>query len=80
MDKLVAKNTNLWEVVDMQIEKGFRMNYKMTTLKEHLKMERANKERLLDRLNELSDEAFMLKHHQDIQGVKQDHKEDILRQ
>lgn len=70
MDKLMAKNTNFRKVVDVQIEKGFRTNCKMTTLKEHLKMERANKERLLDRLNELSDEAFTLKHHQDIQGVK----------
>jgi hypothetical protein len=29
-------------------------------------MERANKEKLFDRLNELSDEAFTLKHQQDI--------------
>ncbi len=74
----MAKNTNLQEVVDVQIEKVFRTNYKMAILKEHLKMERANKEKFLDRLNELSDEAFTLRHHQDIQGAKQDHKEDIL--
>jgi hypothetical protein len=30
----------------------------MATFKKHLKMERANKEGLLDKLNELSDEAF----------------------
>jgi hypothetical protein len=29
-------------------------------------MERANKEKYLDRLNELSDEAFTLRHQQDI--------------
>jgi heme oxygenase len=66
MDKLMANNTNLYEVVDVQIEKGFKTNYKMATLKEHLKMERANKERLLYQLNELSDEAFTFIHHQDI--------------
>jgi hypothetical protein len=43
MDKLMAKNTNLREVVDVQIEKGFKTNYKMAVLKKHLKMERANK-------------------------------------
>lgn len=74
----MAKNTNLREVVDVQIEKGFKTNYKMATLKKHLKMERANKERFLDRLNELNDEAFTLIHHQDIQGANKDHKEDIL--
>ncbi len=62
----MANNTNLYEVVDVQIEKGFKTNYKMATLKEHLKMERANKERLLYQLNELSDEAFTFIHHQDI--------------
>ncbi len=46
----------------MQIKIRFRSNYKITTLKEHLKMERENKEKLMDRLNELSDEAFTLKH------------------
>jgi hypothetical protein len=56
--------------VDVQIEKGFRTNYKMAILKEHLKMERANKDRLLDRLNEWSDEPFTLRHHQDVQGAK----------
>jgi hypothetical protein len=37
-----------------------------------------DKEKLLDRLNELHDEAFTLKHQQDIEGVEHDHKEDVL--
>ncbi len=28
-----GKDNNLWEVVDVQIEKGFRMKYKMAALK-----------------------------------------------
>jgi hypothetical protein len=34
----------------------------MATLKKHLKMKKADEEKILDRLNELSDEAFTLKH------------------
>jgi hypothetical protein len=52
--------------VDVQIEKGFKANYKIATLKEHLKMEKANKDKFLDKLSELSNEAFTLKHQQDI--------------
>jgi hypothetical protein len=63
--------------VDVQIE-GLRVNYKITTLKAHLKMERANKEKLLDMLSKFNDEAFTFKHQQNIQGVEHDHKEDVL--
>jgi hypothetical protein len=44
----------------------------------HLKIERVDKEKLLDRLNELNDETFTPKHQQDIQGVEHDHKEDVM--
>ncbi len=40
VDKLTVDSNNLQEVMDVQIEKGFRANYKIATLKEHLKMER----------------------------------------
>jgi hypothetical protein len=48
--------------MDVQIEKGFKVNYKITTLKEHLKMEKTDKEKFLDRLSVFSDEAFTLRH------------------
>jgi hypothetical protein len=35
-------------------------------LEKHLKIERVDKEKLLDRLNELNDEAFTPKHQQNI--------------
>jgi len=35
-----------------------------------MKIEKVDKEKLLDRLSELNDEAFTLKHQQDIQGVE----------
>jgi hypothetical protein len=38
VDKLVVDNKNLWEVVDVQIEEGFKASYKITILKKHLKM------------------------------------------
>lgn len=44
--------------IDIQIEEGLRRNYNITTLEEHLKMERVDKDKLLDRLIELSDEIF----------------------
>jgi len=44
----------------MQIKEGFRKSYK--TLKKHLKMERANKERFLDRLSVLNDKALTFRH------------------
>jgi hypothetical protein len=47
-------------------------------LEKHLKIERVDKENLLDGLNELNDEAFTPKHQQDIHGVEHDHKEDVL--
>ncbi len=50
----------------MQVEKGPRVNYKITTLKLYLKMERVDKEKFLDRLSELSDEAFTFKRRHDI--------------
>jgi tRNA A-37 threonylcarbamoyl transferase component Bud32 len=58
--KLTVDIINLWEVVDMQIKEGFKKSYKIATLEKHLKMERANKERFLDRMNELSDQGFYL--------------------
>jgi hypothetical protein len=45
----------------VQIEKRPRVNYKIATLKLYLKMERVDKEKFLDRLNELNDEAFTFK-------------------
>jgi len=54
----------------VQIEKRFRANYKITTLKKHMKMEEANKVKLLDRLSKLNNEAFTFRHQHDIQGVK----------
>jgi hypothetical protein len=36
----MINNTNLQEVVNMQIEEGLRRSYKITTLEEHLKMGR----------------------------------------
>jgi hypothetical protein len=50
-------------LVDIQIEEDLRRNYNITTLEEHLKMERVDKDKLLDRLSELSDEIFTLMHH-----------------
>jgi hypothetical protein len=38
---------------------GLKRNYKITTLKEYLKMEKVDNERLLDRLN---DEVFTFMH------------------
>jgi hypothetical protein len=35
VDKLMANNNNLQQVVDVQIEEGFKGNYKIATLKEH---------------------------------------------
>jgi hypothetical protein len=35
VDKLIVDSNNLQKVVDVQIEKGFRANYKIATLKEH---------------------------------------------
>lgn len=49
--------------VDIQIEEGLRRNYNITTLEEHLKMERVDKDKLLDRLIELSDQIFTFMHH-----------------
>ncbi len=66
MDKLKVDSNSLQEVVDVQIEEGLKGNYKIATLEEHLKMEKANKEKLLHRLSEFSDEAFTLRHLQDI--------------
>ncbi len=66
MDKLTIDNNNLWKVLDVQVEKGPRVNYKITTLKLYLKMERVDKEKFLDRLSELSDEAFTFKRRHDI--------------
>ncbi len=53
-------------------------NYKTNTLEEHLKMEKVDKEKLLDRLNELNDEVFTFKHHHGSHGAKLQHKEDVL--
>jgi hypothetical protein len=78
VDKLTIDIINLWEIVDMQIKEGFKRSYKIATLEKYLKMERANKERFLDRLNELNDKAFTLRHQQDIQGIDYDHKEEVL--
>jgi hypothetical protein len=78
MDKLTIDSNNLWEVMDVQIKGGLMVNYKITTLKEHLKMERPDKEKFLDRLNKLNDEAFTFRHQDDVYGAKQDHKEDIF--
>jgi hypothetical protein len=50
-------------LVDIQIEEGHRRNYNITTLEEHLKMERVDKDKLLDRLSKLSDEIFTFMHH-----------------
>jgi len=66
VDKLIVDSNNLQKVVDMQIEKRFRANYKIATLKEHLEMEKANKEKFLDKLSKLSNEAFTFKHQQNI--------------
>jgi len=55
-----------------------RRNYNITTLEEHLKMERVDKEKLLNSLSELSDEVFTLMHQHGIQGAEQDHKEDVM--
>jgi hypothetical protein len=49
--------------INIQIEEGLRRNYNITTLEEHLKMERVDKDKLLDRLIELSDEIFTFMHH-----------------
>ncbi len=62
MDKLTMDSKDLWEVIDIQIEEGLKRNYNITTLKEHFKMETVDKEKLLDRLGELSDEVFTLMH------------------
>jgi hypothetical protein len=48
--------------VDVQIKESLKVNNKIATLKKHLKMERVDKEKFLDRLSKLSDEAFTLKH------------------
>jgi hypothetical protein len=64
--------------VDIPIEEGPMRNYKITTLEEHLKMEKVDKEKLLDKLNELNDEAFTLMHHHGSHGAELDHKEDVL--
>jgi hypothetical protein len=66
VDKLIVDSNNLQKVVDVQIEKGFKANYKIATLKEHLKMEKANKDKFLDKLSKLSNEAFTFRHQQDI--------------
>ncbi len=55
-------------LVDIQIEEGLRRNYNITSLEEHLKMERVDKDKLLDRLSKLNDEIFTFMHHQGIQG------------
>jgi len=59
---VTSPRLGLRQVVDIQIKEGLNKSYKIATLKKHLKMEKANKERLLDRLSELSDKAFTLKH------------------
>jgi formate dehydrogenase assembly factor FdhD len=64
--------------VDIPIEEGPVRNYKTNTLEEHLKMEKVDKEKLLDRLNELNDEVFTFKHHHGSHGAKLQHKEDVL--
>jgi hypothetical protein len=48
----------------------FKKNYNITTLEEYLKMERVNKEKLLNNLSELSDEVFTLRHQHGIQGAE----------
>jgi hypothetical protein len=51
----------------VQIEEGrLRPNYKITTFKKHLKMEKINKKKFLNRLGELSVEALTLRHQHDI--------------
>jgi hypothetical protein len=60
------------------LKKGLKKSYKIATLEKHLKIEKVGKEKLLDRLNELNDEAFTFKHQQNVQGVKHDHKEDFF--
>lgn len=62
MDKLTMDNKDLWEVIDIQIKEGLKRNYNISILEEHLKMERVEKFKLLDRLNELSDEVFTFMH------------------
>jgi hypothetical protein len=62
VNKLTTYSNNLQEVVDVQIKESLKANNKIATLKKHLKMERIDKEKLLDRLHKLSDEAFTLKH------------------
>ncbi len=80
IDKLMVDNNNLQGVVDVQIEESLHKSYKIGILEEHMKIEKVDKEKLLDRLSELNDEAFTLRHQQDIQGVEQDNKEDVLQQ
>ncbi len=55
-----------------------RRNYNITTLEKHLNLERVDKEKLLNSLNELSDEVFTFMHQHGIQGMKHDHKEDVM--
>ncbi len=62
MDKLMMDSNDLQEVIDIQIEEGFKRHYNITILEENLKMEKVDKEKLLNRLNKLSDELFTLMH------------------
>jgi len=66
---LTIDNNNLQGVMDVKIE-GRQKSYKIGTLEEHMKIEKVDKEKLLNRLNELNDEAFTFRHQQDIQGVE----------
>jgi predicted type IV restriction endonuclease len=80
MDELQFDDKSLLEVVDVQIEEGLKMKYKITTLKDHLQMERVDKESFLNKLSELNDEAFTLRHQQGIVIIEHDHKEYVLLQ
>lgn len=62
MDKLMMDSNDLQEVIDIQIEEGFKRHYNITTLEEILKMEKVDKDKLLNRLNKLSVELFTLMH------------------
>jgi hypothetical protein len=66
VNKLTTYSNNLQEVVDVHIEEGLKANFKIAILKKHLKMEKVDKEKLLDRLSELNDDAFTPKYQQDI--------------
>jgi hypothetical protein len=40
MDELQFGDKSLWKAIDVQIKEGLEMKYKITTLKEHLQMQK----------------------------------------